>query len=323
MARLPRLSGERQRLLSDAMSALSESELLEQRIEEQVSMKPSSERHRVPGPPRLIMRSATAMVLSADPWKQLKGDDRVVAGYSLFCKNEGSGVAVSLNNVDFKGTGIPRPQGDKILVHGLKPNESYVFAVAPVDLQGKVIEGVGETSVPVVALLPMPTLLLWGHVALTSKQLQLSAISRMAGQKLYTHFVDEGVKRAVWEQNPVDRDMLRSNQLQRAPRPLLRVFAQILITLSDIIEEETLNGEQQDTWQVCDLTPPLSVNVLDRNSPGRYLRVWGTELQGATCLACLCHLCLSLFLCLALWYDSTTRMTAAQDHVHSRISYDS
>ena len=112
-------------------------------------------------------------------------------------------------------------------VQGLKPNESYVFAVAAVDAHGQVIEGVGETSVPIVALLPLPTLLLWGHISVTASQVKLPAVVRGAGVKLYTHFVEEGPRRSVWEQNPVDRDMLKLANVQRAPQPLLRVFVQV------------------------------------------------------------------------------------------------
>jgi hypothetical protein len=44
----------------------------------QVSRKPLTERSRVPGPPRLIMRSATAIIMAADPWRQPKGQEKEV-----------------------------------------------------------------------------------------------------------------------------------------------------------------------------------------------------------------------------------------------------
>ncbi len=109
-------------------------------------------------------------------------------------------------------------------VQGLKPNESYVFAVAAVDTTGRFIEGIGETSVPIVSLLPLPTLLLWAHISISASQMKLSPIVRGAGLKLYTHFVDEDQRRAIWEQNPSDRDMLKIETVQRAPQPLLRVL---------------------------------------------------------------------------------------------------
>lgn len=251
MARLPRLSDERQRILQEAMSAIAEAEASEARIEDQVSSPPSLERTAKPNPPRLVMRSATAMILSADPWRQPKGGaSKDVAGYALYCKNEGSGVAVSLNNVEFRGTGITRRQGEKIIVHGLVPNESYVFALSPMDPRGKVIGGIGETSVPVVALLPMPTLLLWGHVSLSASQMKLGQLTRSSGLRLYSHFVAEGPRRSLWQQNPMDRDMLRVDRIQRAPQALLRVFCQVLVGLTDLVENETLNGEAPDTWMV-------------------------------------------------------------------------
>ena len=251
MARLPRLSDERQRILQEAVNAIAEAEASEARIEDQVSCAPSKERTPRCNPPRLVMRSATAMIVSADPWRQPSGEEpKEVAGYSLYCKGEGSGVAVSLNNVEFRGTGITRKQGEKIIVHGLTPNESYVFAVAPMDPQGKVIGGIGATSVPVVALLPLPTLQLWGNIALSASQMKLSQLTRASGLRLYSHFVTEGPRRNLYEQNPTDRDMLRVERIERAPQALLRVFAQVLIALTDLMERETLQAPQDDSWMV-------------------------------------------------------------------------
>ena len=90
-------------------------------------------------------------------------------------------MAVSVNNVAFTGSGIPRPMGDKIIVEGLVPNESYVFAIAAIDDRGKVVQGIGETSVPIVALLPLPTLLIWGHLCLSAHQMGLDQLARSAG----------------------------------------------------------------------------------------------------------------------------------------------
>ena len=169
----------------------------------------------------------------ADPWRQLKGDTRVPKGLALFCKEEGSGVAVSVNNVGCKGSGVPRPMGDKIIVEGLVPNESYVFATAAIDERGRVIEGIGETSVPIVALLPLPTLLIWGHLCLAAHQMALPALARAAAQPLYSRLVHEGPERPFWERSPLSKDFLRADAVERAPAPLLRVLVLVLAVLAD------------------------------------------------------------------------------------------
>ena len=47
---------------------------------------------------------------------------------ALFGKPAGSGVAVSLNNTEYEGTGDRRTAGDVVTISGLIPNEKYVFA---------------------------------------------------------------------------------------------------------------------------------------------------------------------------------------------------
>uniref|UniRef100_A0A7S0DWM5 Fibronectin type-III domain-containing protein n=2 Tax=Hanusia phi TaxID=3032 RepID=A0A7S0DWM5_9CRYP len=232
MARLHRKSAEREQLLLQAIEFLEQASLEEERLEKQVRKGPSSQRTRVPPPPRLLMRSATQMILTADAWMQTKGDERTVFSYALYCKEEGSGVAVSLNNVECHGSGIPRGAGESFRVTGLQPNETYVFAVAALDEGGRAIEGIGETSLPVAAVLPLPLLQIWSHIALSAWEMGLTKIGISSSRKLYHVFVHEGPLVRSWEQSALSQDTLVFEALDRAPPPLLRSFAIVLSNLA-------------------------------------------------------------------------------------------
>ena len=144
IARLPRVRPEREALLAQAAAALEQAEEAESLVAKQVQEPPITAHLAVPPPPRLVMRGATEMVLMADAWRPPKPapgakPQEEAVGLALFCKEEGAGVAVSLNNVLFRGSGVPRPVGEKIVVTGLQPNESYVFALAAFDRHGHVV----------------------------------------------------------------------------------------------------------------------------------------------------------------------------------------
>ncbi|EKX39048.1 hypothetical protein GUITHDRAFT_165079 [Guillardia theta CCMP2712] len=247
MARLPRKSAEREQLLLQAIEYLEKASLEEELLEKQIRMEPSSQRHRIPPSPRLLMRSATQMIFTADSWMQLKGDGRTVASFALYCKEEGSGVAVSLNNVECHGSGIPKAAGETFSVKGLQPNETYVFAVAAFDEGGKVIEGIGETSLPVAALLPLPILQIWSHISLSAWEMGLTQISLSSSRKLYNVFVHEGPMVRSWEQTALSQDTLVFEALDRAPPPLLRTFAMVLCNLAHYgLSKATIDPSQDE-----------------------------------------------------------------------------
>ena len=50
-------------------------------------------------------------------------------------------------------------------VHGLQPNEEYVFAVAAYTNTGELVGGaIGQTGRPLVATYHLPLLIAWGHL---------------------------------------------------------------------------------------------------------------------------------------------------------------
>ncbi len=56
-------------------------------------------------------------------------------------------------------------------VSGLHVNTSYVFAVGTGDAAGKMIGGIGQTSIEIVPLYPLPLVLCWALLALTANHL--------------------------------------------------------------------------------------------------------------------------------------------------------
>ncbi|CAN0085011.1 unnamed protein product, partial [Discosporangium mesarthrocarpum] len=93
----------------------------------------------------------------------------------LYGKPEGAGTAVSLNNTDYPGLGVPVPYDPAsgvcktVTVRNLSPGESFVFAVAAFDQDGNPMGGgIGSTCPPIEALNPLPLPLCWSYVSRTA-----------------------------------------------------------------------------------------------------------------------------------------------------------
>ena len=263
IARLPRVRPEREALLAQAAAALEQAEEAESLVAKQVQEPPITAHLAVPPPPRLVMRGATEMVLMADAWRPPKPapgakPQEEAVGLALFCKEEGAGVAVSLNNVLFRGSGVPRPVGEKIVVTGLQPNESYVFALAAFDRHGHVIGGIGTTSVPIVAQLPLPLLQLWAQLAHTAHVVGCHDIAKAAQAKLQKALVIQGKAHRLWEQSPVSRDVLNMEAVARTPPPVLRLFVLVLMQQAEAAE---ISPESQE-----DMSSPGTASQLLRHS---------------------------------------------------------
>ena len=74
---------------------------------------------------------------------------------AMYGKPSGSGVAVSLNNTEYDGTGERRIPGTVVTITGLIPNERYVFAAGGYTADGICVNGIGETSNDITTLLPL------------------------------------------------------------------------------------------------------------------------------------------------------------------------
>lgn len=97
---------------------------------------------------------------------------------------------------------------------GLVPNETYTFAVAAYDADHKCISQLGQPVGPVAALLPLPLLHLWCHLALTAAHLGVANITHLAAGVVLPHFINVEPDCPVWEANPLDRQSLIRSVLQ-------------------------------------------------------------------------------------------------------------
>jgi hypothetical protein len=107
--------------------------------------------------PIIICKTSTSITLKTPFYKPLTEYKayRNIAEVSLFGKPSGSGVAVSLNNMDYEGTGEKKAPGSVINITGLIPNEKYVFAAGGYNNEGICVNGIGETSNEILTVLPI------------------------------------------------------------------------------------------------------------------------------------------------------------------------
>ena len=110
---------------------------------------------------------------------------------ALYGKPSGSGVGVSLNNTEYEGTGEKVEMGSIVSVNGLVPNEKYVFAAGGYTADGICVNGIGETSNEVVALLPLSLHQLYGYLAEISYKLGHYQIAKQAAETLCSQFIEK------------------------------------------------------------------------------------------------------------------------------------
>jgi hypothetical protein len=114
---------------------------------------------------------------------------RNIEAAALYGKPSGSGVAVSLNNTDYEGTGEKRKPGHVINVAGLIPNERYVFAAGGFTADGICVNGIGETCKEILTLLPLSLHQLQGYLAEIAFKLGQYQIAKHAAESVCSQFV--------------------------------------------------------------------------------------------------------------------------------------
>ena len=126
----------------------------------------------VPTKPIMIARTSTSIMLKLPYYRPITEYNwRNIGSLAMFGKPSGSGVAVSLNNTEYDGTGEKKAPGSIVNVTGLIPNERYVFAAGGYTQDGICVNGIGETSDEIVTLLPLSLHQLYGYLAEISYKL--------------------------------------------------------------------------------------------------------------------------------------------------------
>lgn len=145
----------------------------------------------VPEKPVMIARTSTSITMKLPFYKPITEYKswRNIKSVALYGKPSGSGVAVSLNNTDYDGTGSKRPPGSVVNVTGLIPNEKYVFAAGGYTADSICVNGIGETSNDILTLLPISLHQLYGYLAEISFKLGHYTIAKQMAEYLCSHFI--------------------------------------------------------------------------------------------------------------------------------------
>ncbi|GMH50506.1 hypothetical protein TrRE_jg12197, partial [Triparma retinervis] len=235
---------EMEALLEDAKGLLEEAKMKEDGLlasvadmQEDSYSKPV--RGRCPPNPSVLSRSHNSITVAVRPF-ELVGPKHsklpAIHHIKLFGKPSGAGTDVSLNNVDFSGTGVSVPFDPKsktappITVTGLPTNDSYVFAIAAFDENDDIIGTVGKMCDPVETLNPFPLPLLWGYLAQRSLELGCLNVATDASAVVVNgvlHRLAEGhhsdLKRG-WEAKPANGISMRPSIVDRMPDAVVQTF---------------------------------------------------------------------------------------------------
>ncbi|ETW06662.1 hypothetical protein H310_02847 [Aphanomyces invadans] len=203
----------------------------------------STPMHSKPRAPLLVSRGSTFVTIEIVPYNP-RGVH--IAYYCVFGKGTGAGTDVSLNNMEFPGTGtirVPTSRPTLATVSGLLPNESYVFAVAAYDAHDQVVEGIGATSAPILTLNPLVLTMCYGILAKEAANLNHIAIATKAAATVYTEFVSlDGANRDKWRCSPLFSHALRiyrakkqtaSGVIMQYPMQVVHMFFTTMLILID------------------------------------------------------------------------------------------
>lgn len=138
----------------------------------------------VPSQPVMICRTSTTITMKLPFYKPLTEYKawRNISDVALYGKPSGSGVAVSLNNTDYEGTGLKKSPGGVVNVTGLIPNERYVFAAGGYTAEGVCVNGIGKTTNDILTLLPLSLHQLHGYLAEIAFKLGHYLIAKQAAE---------------------------------------------------------------------------------------------------------------------------------------------
>ncbi|KAF1332340.1 Agc protein kinase, partial [Globisporangium splendens] len=200
----------------------------------------------VPLPPVVISRSSTAITVTIPVFQPSQPSlrKRQIAYYMVFAKPAGAGIAVSLNNDELPGTAEPvYPPQRQVAISGLLPNESYVFAVAAFDKHDEVIQGIGQTSDPAIALHPLSVVLCYGYLVQACYELNLLEQAPKAARTVYSTIVSRAASsRQLWQANPFYRHALKREVVAKLPISILNVAIHAI----QILCHEELGDEERD-----------------------------------------------------------------------------
>ncbi|KAH9163015.1 hypothetical protein LEN26_000691 [Aphanomyces euteiches] len=232
---------DQRKLFLEAMATLDDMKHHDELLLTYVPEKYSTLKCERPSAPAIISRGTTFVTLEV---LQYYNEKPKVAYYCVYGKETGAGTDVSLNNMEYPGTGsiiFPSPQPLLATISGLQPNESYVFAVAAFDANDQVIGGIGATSLPVVTLNPLMLHFCYGILAKEAFISGERSLATKAANVIYSDYVTSACfKIDRWRLNPLYTHALKfqkldskmiSNQYTQSPMQTLHMFFSAILIL--------------------------------------------------------------------------------------------
>jgi hypothetical protein len=203
----------------------------------------------VPPKPIFLGRTTTTITMKLPYYRPITDhkDWRNINKMALFGKESGSGVAVSLNNTEFPGTGDKVDQGAIVTVSGLIPNKKYVFACGGYTHDGICVNGIGETSEEILTALPLNYNILYGYLAQIAYKLSQFIISKKAAETLLSQFIEKNETRYRMlncEKNPILQFKLKYSDINMVSVTTIRQIVEAFLILADISKIQKPNFDK-------------------------------------------------------------------------------
>ncbi|KAK0141437.1 Cilia- and flagella-associated protein 54 [Merluccius polli] len=190
----PNRSYKTKSLLEEATVLLEKAEAEERRLYKPRTAPPSTgrEEDRGDGPPPaplLLSRTNHSLTFVPAPYRT----NQQVCWYRI-CGRAATttNLRVRLGDCSLQGTGhlVPVVGGQcDLTVEGLEHNQKYVFALEAYDSQGALLgNAIGQTTRPVLASIPLPTLSAWALLAQVAFETEQFAVAKRACGELWSHF---------------------------------------------------------------------------------------------------------------------------------------
>jgi len=177
-------------LLKDAKSCIEECEASEEMLKsgfENLSVISENEQK----PPIILARTHRHVYMAPVHYRKLKK----AVYYRPLAKEQGSGTNISLSSNGLGGceqkvlvSSMITPTSCAIKISPLRTGETYVFGYAAFTEDDKLVGAVSPTSLPIQAVNPIPTILLWSFLARTADTVHVLSARRFASSKVCDSF---------------------------------------------------------------------------------------------------------------------------------------
>ncbi|CAL8304959.1 unnamed protein product, partial [Gadus morhua 'NCC'] len=265
----PNRTNKTKSLLEQAVVLIEKAEVEERRSLKPRNPPPSAGQEESPDdgpPPAPLLLSSTNHSLSFIPAPY--HTNQQVCWYQI-CGRAATTIdlRVRLGDHSLQGTGhlVPVVGGQcQLTVEGLEHNQKYVFAVAAYGSKGALLgNAIGQSSRPMLASIPLPTLSTWALLAQVAFETEQFAVAKRACGELWNHFTQSDSP----QQSPETHSSTQTNlsptglnveRLERSSPLLLRWF------LSSFFIETDINVQQGALF--CDSLSEKGLHIWAQNA---------------------------------------------------------